>query len=386
MSTASGTGVFDTVAGPDTVDSTAEQLVDWSADLAARSQREQLAEYARPTKPDAGDSHANDPSRTTTIQRRYAQKLRGRFADIATEIRAAVDDRDILGLEDQGDEARVSMSDVLAGFGTPDVAEERYWELLGQERYDAARQMVAQLADFDADELIGREFNFESDARKHEAFMAWLREQQEQGVLEVIARDENTYVRSAYERGYRNATTWVDREDSSPSVSTALNRPVHQDKLELLYERNFEALRGITDDVAREISRTLAEGMAEGTHPTDMARRLTSRVDAIGKTRATTLARTEVMYAHNESLLTTYEDVLGDDTEVEVLTEVSTAGDAHVCDQCSAWEGVTLSIDDARNEGPPFHPRCRCILLPTTNRNSDAVKRIGASTGAAAVG
>jgi len=76
------------------------------------------------------------------------------------------------------------------------------------------------------------------------------------------------------------------------------------------------------------------------------------------------------MYAHNEATLAEYERVLGEDTEVEIGAEVSTAGDSHVCDICSPWDGETMTTEVARREGPPFHPRCRCILLPVADHRS----------------
>jgi hypothetical protein len=100
--------LFDTIVGPSTVSKTSEQLASWTDRLADGEQHpvERLAEdHARPTKPGEADPHANDPSKTTTIQRQYAQKLRGRFDDIRTEIRRGIGDRDVLGLdEDDGDE------------------------------------------------------------------------------------------------------------------------------------------------------------------------------------------------------------------------------------------------------------------------------------------
>ena len=347
-----GVGPWGRVIGPSDVDAYAEQL----------------AEYARPTKPDSGDPHANDPSKTTTTQRKYAQKLRGRFANIRAEIRRGVAERDVLGLSDDDDGEGVTLSDLLGSKPVPDDVTERFVELLADQRYDAAEDLVEQLAsDFDPDDLQGRDFDFERLSRKHEEFMAWLREQQEAGVLDVISRDGNTYVRSAYERGVRNANNWMDVEAPESGLAAALQRPVHQDKLALLYERNFEALRGITDEVSRQISRELAQGLAEGVGPDEMARNLTDRIDKIGRTRATTLARTETMYAHNEATLTQYERVKGSDADVQIQAEVSTAGDTHVCEICAPWDGRVLSIERARSEGPPFHPRCRCVIRPKAN-------------------
>jgi len=365
---------FADVVGPDSAAAATAQLSEWGARLAAGDRGcghdhlsphvEQLAEdYARPTTGD-GDPHANDPSRTTTIQRQYARKLRGRFADIRAEIRRGIGERDVLGIEGDDGEG-LSLSDLLSGQAAVDVPEE-YYELLGEERYDDARDLAEQLADFDPKDLQGRDYSFDRNARKHEQFMEWLRTQQEEGVLEVIERDGNTYVRKAYERGIRNQHGWMDKAADGVDASFAFERPVHQDRLSLLYERNFEALRGITDDVAREISRSLASGMAEGVPPDEMARRLADRLDKIGRTRATTLARTETMYAHNEGAISEAERIAGSDVDLEVQTEVATAGDSHVCEICSPWDGRVLSPEDARSKGPPFHPRCRCVVRTTS--------------------
>jgi SPP1 gp7 family putative phage head morphogenesis protein len=362
------------VAGPSDVDALGEQL---TADA------EQLqGEHAHPTKAGSRDAHANDPSKTTTTQRKYAQKLRGRFANIRAEIRRGVADRDVLGLQEDDDGEGISLSDILAGDNVPADVRERFVELLADQEYGAARDLVEQLAsDFDPEDLVTRDFEFDRLARKHEEFMAWLRAQQEAGVLEVISRDGNTYVRSAYERGVRNANNWMDEAPVDADALSALQRPIHQEKLSLLYERNFEALQGITEDVSREISRELAEGLTEGVSPDKMARRLTDRVDTIGRTRATTLARTEAMYAHNEGTISQYERVLGSDVEVEIQAEVSTAGDQHVCDICGPWDGKTLPLAEARRDGPPFHPRCRCVVRPSTSSSSSSTAQ--ASTPAA---
>jgi len=352
------------VLGPSTIADIQEGL-----DASVDELVEQLEERARPTKPGKGDPHANNPSKTTTIQRKYAQKLRGRFAKIATEVRRGVRDRDVLGLESDNDGQETSASDLLADAGVPEEVRDRLVKLLGAERYDDVKDLGEQLADdYDPDDLVSRDFQFSELSRKHQEFMRWLRAQQAQGVLEVIGREDNPYVRSAYERGWKNAGTWMEPDPVAPDVMAALQRPVHQDKLQLLYSRNFEALQGITEEVSRQISRELASGLAEGVHPDQMASRITDRIDKIGKTRATTLARTEVMYAHNESIITTYERAMGD-VEVDVVAEVSTAQDMHVCEICDPWHGTTMSLEDARSEGPPLHPRCRCVVVPAVEKH-----------------
>lgn len=369
---ASGEAPWSEVLGPSRPDELQEQLAGGdhafqeAADVDVPELAEQLQDAARPTKPSKGDAHANDPSKTTTIQRSYAQKLRGRFNAIKAAINRGVGDRDVLDL-DEGDQepSGSSLADMLA-----EPALDRVVDLLAEQRYGAAVEQLST-GDWDPEDLVGRDFEFERLARKHSQFMEWLRAQQQAGVLEVIERGDNTYIRAAYDRGVRNAHGFME-DPPTADVASVLRRPIHQERLELLFERNYEALLGITDDVARDVSRTLAEGLSEGVGSTEMSRRLRDRVDAIGNTRATTLARTEVMYAHNESTLNEYERWLGLDAEVQVASEVSTAGDAYVCSICTPWEGVVMTLSVARQEGPPFHPRCRCILLPVTKPASSS--------------
>lgn len=285
-----------------------------------------------------------DPTRTTTLRKRYAQKLRGRFAALNTVIRDGIVDRDIFGLSGESLQA--------APIDDP------------------------------------QPFRFETDARKHEEFMTWLRRQLDRGVLRVIERNGNTFIQNAYHSGLQHADSELRKagvDVSEQDIERIFNLPVHQDTVGLLYQRNYEALRGINQEVAKQISQTLSDGFSQGKNPRTIARELTDRVDTIGKTRATTLARTEVINTHSEATLNRYEQ-LGVDG-VTIKAELSTAGDRRVCPLCKAREGKTVTIQEAREETftyeadedeppslsgtyrirPPIHPNCRCAWLPITN-------------------
>lgn len=280
-----------------------------------------------------------DPTRTTTLRRRYAQRLRGRFAAINTEIRAGVRERDIFGLNRE--------TDTLA---TPPPS-----------------------------------FRFATDAEKAEGFREWLDRQLDAEVLQTIGPNRNQFLTEAYRRGLRHAETSLRQAGISVpagGVEAAIVAPLHRDALETLYTRNFRALEGITAEVGTQISRELTDGLQAGIGPRDMARNLTDRVDAIGKTRATVLARTEVINAHAEATLNRYDEL--DVEGVTVRAEWQTAGDARVCPICQALEGRTWTIQEARETRldlsgrvpddvsgasdvpvkPPAHPQCRCALIP----------------------
>lgn len=281
-----------------------------------------------------------DPTRTTSLRQKYAAKLRGKFADINTQIRKGVVDEDVFGLEGE-----------------------------------ALAQPLPT-------------FEYQTDPEKVDGFMEWLRRQQKRGVLEVIQRDGNTYVRSAYSSGIRYADARLNEQGvqvPDQTLQSTFNQPVHRDALQLLYTRNYEALQGITTEVSKQVSDELTQGFAQGWNPNKIARNITDRVDKIGKTRATVMARTEVINAHSTATLNRFEQAGA--SGVTVKAEWSTAGDRRVCPICQALEGNVYTIKEARSSTfrysagddeapslsgeypvkPPAHPQCRCALLPVVN-------------------
>lgn len=280
----------------------------------------------------------NDPTRTTTLRREYGQRLRGGYERVNARIRRGIEGNDAFGLR-SNQELPV--------------------------------------------------FRFERDSDKVDAFMEWLRNEERQEVLTQISRNNNPYIRSAYHRGVTHADYHMNRLGiDTPDAEDIFNAPTHRDTVEHLYTRNFEELQGINSRLNQEISRELTEGFAQGLNPRQMARNLTDRVNKIGKTRATTMARTETIRAHSEASLNRYEE-MGIE-EIGYKAEVSTAGDSNVCPICASLEGRTHSIEDVRTGSftfdpdasvidgtkitssmrgqkrrmPPIHPNCRCALIP----------------------
>lgn len=272
-------------------------------------------------------NNREDPTRTTTIRREYARKLRGQLRSLNARIRDGIVKNDAFGLR-----------------GNQDMPV----------------------------------FRFREDSDKIDEFLAWLEREEQQGVLDVISRNENTYVRTGYHRGLEHAERELQRAgvSTAASVEEIFNRPVHQDTLQSIYTRNFEELQGITSEMNRQISRELTDGFARGVSPTEMARNITDRVDKIGKHRATVMARTETIRAHKEATLNRYERMSVD--RVTIRAELSTAGDDRVCPVCASLEGETFTIKQAREDtftfdgsehpmSPPLHPQCRCALLPVVS-------------------
>lgn len=219
------------------------------------------------------------------------------------------------------------------------------------------------------------DFRFLRSGDKVAAFQEWLKEQQDAGILELTpgvpaARAAETswasvYVRSAYHKGMSRSASQLRKEGVSvaPSwVVDAFTRPFHVDRVGLAYTRVFQELEGITAEMDRQISRTLAQGLSQGTGAVQLAKELNDRVDKIGITRARMMARTEVIRAHAEASLNTYEEagILG----VGIEAEWRTAQDDSVCQECDdAASGGPYNLADARGM-IPLHPNCRCAWVP----------------------
>ena len=306
---------------------------------------------------------SGDPTRTKTVRRTYARRLRGAFGRINAAIREGIVQKDVLGLSNDRLQADVGLT--------------------------AEVDLPPDLSTFDEAERIRR-------------FEDWLDEAMDSEVLEVIDRDGNRFIRRAYERALKDADVNLERAgipvNDVPPVETALQVPVHERRLQALFARNYAELDGITDEVARQVTRELADGISEGVGSREMARRITDRVSTIGKTRATTLARTEVINSYSEATLTRYEEL--DVEEVVIRAEISTAGDNRVCPVCRALEGQTqektLTVQGVREETfrfdpddpdvidslrgeyskkPPLHPQCRCLILPVASSTASAAYR-----------
>lgn len=220
-----------------------------------------------------------------------------------------------------------------------------------------------------------RAFAFARSAQKVDAFMAWLRQQQQELLFEVRQGTRraitgsvlwaDVYIDTAYQRGLASAASNLQGVGVSVSdnwLNSAFFRPVHADSIGLIYTRVYSDLQGITEAMDAQISRVLAQGLAEGRASDSIARDLNDRVDKIGKTRARMLARTEVVNAVSESTLNSYEEAGLEG--VGLQAEFSTSGDEAVCEKCEALAAAgPYTIAKARGL-IPAHPSCRCAWLP----------------------
>lgn len=293
-----------------------------------------------------------DPTRTATIRNAFVKQIQKRFRAFRKSIVEAIVDQDCFAIHPSGG---------IATFQT----------LPGPRAYE-----------------------FLTSEEKIREFMIWLQELIDKGLLTVAeiqqlgtgAREawSNLYIEDSYKRGVMRARTELNR--LNPNIPTlaatggiiaAMANPFHMDRVGLLYIRTFNELKGVTDEMAKLISRILAQGMIDGDGPEVLARKILSAIDGTGtgtlamkdslgrvisaERRAMTIARTEMIRAHHLASIQEYRNwgIIG----VRVKAEWLTAGDNRVCPVCDALQGQLFTLEEIEPM-IPAHPNCRCMALP----------------------
>ncbi len=296
-----------------------------------------------------------DPTRTTSLRNAYARDMNKRFDELIGVIKKAIVDQDCFGLQ----------------------------------KSPMMHQMTPP---------TWRSFDFPNNPEKVAAFMKWLQDQIDRGMLSITEFEQigqsinshwmNKYLNDSYKRGLirareelRKAGYNVPSIEDTGGIAMSMSTPFHIDRLGLVYIRAYNELKGITTMMDTQISRILAQGLADGDGPRLLARKIVSTVngnnadklgvtDTLGrfipaKRRAELIARTETIRAHHLSMVQEYRNWALEG--VIVQAEIATARDSRVCSRCESLEGRLFTLDEVQNL-IPVHPSCRCCILPITNR------------------
>jgi len=284
-----------------------------------------------------------DPTRTTMLRRHFEIEMRRRFRQLSKLVVELVDTLDIFGIKDKKEDRISSIFNIGKG-----------------------------------------EWRFETDPQKVELFKRWLEQNISLGILEVSPKYKNKpwlspYIESAFIKGMMRTYTDVKKKDPSKSLDwykgtqdeflrSSFWAPETTEKLQMMFTRSFDQLKGVTDAISHQLSIILTDGLVNGRSPREIARVMSQTIDSITRKRALVIARTEVIRAHAEGQLLSFER-LGVD-EVGVEAEWMTAGDDKVCELCAALEGMVIPVEDAHGL-LPRHPNCRCAWVPAVRDNKE---------------
>jgi SPP1 gp7 family putative phage head morphogenesis protein len=223
--------------------------------------------------------------------------------------------------------------------------------------------------------VVFNAYQFPTAEARSAAFQAWLQKQVDAELLTVTsegAKWTQKYVGSAYRQGVLRTYADTHKKEKlkgdkwyqggqSAFLADAFGGPEMLSKVRMLATRNFTQLKDVSSTMSSQLDMILADGMANGKGPREIARDMAKRVDGITKKRALVIARTEIIHAHAEGQLDSME-VLGVD-KATAAVEFATAGDDRVCPRCAALEGKEYTIKQAHGV-IPVHPNCRCAWIP----------------------
>jgi SPP1 gp7 family putative phage head morphogenesis protein len=227
------------------------------------------------------------------------------------------------------------------------------------------------------------QFAFRVDPDKISGFMAWLAEEEDAGLLDLVHGEGGMeFIVAASKQATNRAMIEVDKARAArglgawsptgmPSavgalaragqVNAVLNSPIPKRTVEMLYTRAYNELKGVTDAMDQGISRVLAEGLSQGLGPMQIARNMVKQVEDIGIKRARVIARTETIRAFHEQSINTYQAAGA--VGVEVEAEFLATKDDKVCPVCDELSGKVFTLEEARGM-IPVHPNCRCTTVP----------------------
>ena len=132
--------------------------------------------------------------------------------------------------------------------------------------------------------------------------------------------------------------------------------------IKFLNEYGLNEATVINEYTKQKLRDTLVEGLRAGETIEDLASRIRLVYREADISRSTTIARTETIQASNFGALESYRQTDGVVLEWEWLT----AKDELVCPDCEEEDG---DVHDLKDETvPPYHPNCRCTILPVTEK------------------
>lgn len=322
-----------------------------------------------------------DPSRTGLIRRQFYADIKRRMQSVSQAIKKLFLVDNVLGeakqvpfvLTTAVQNAWVEMQANTIRNAVDIVElelEEHYAEEM--EKQKSYEQQNVTVWNFDP-----TTFQFTTTPQKLRMFQQWLKEQVDAGLLAVDGGIKGRpwtakWVESAYRKGMLRAYMDVHKRDKrvklpfyggakSQFLKDAFLQPVPMDSLELLFTRSFEALRGISMDMSIKMGRILADGFVNGYGPKKIARLMTKEISGLTRSRAMLISRTEIIRAHAIGQLDGFQLMGIEVVGVEPEVQISTAGDALVCEKCRGLEGKKFKVKDQRTRSLlPVHPRCRC--------------------------
>lgn len=134
-------------------------------------------------------------------------------------------------------------------------------------------------------------------------------------------------VDSAYEQGTAAAVTNLAAisDEYVRTIASVVTQPAYLDRVAFVRARQFELMRGLTDETRANLADTLARAMQAGENPLAIKKEIQRRV-GVSASRAELIARTEINQAHKRARMAESQDAeerLGIKTKLMWLSALS---------------------------------------------------------------
>lgn len=124
--------------------------------------------------------------------------------------------------------------------------------------------------------------------------------------------------------------------------------------IDALITRNLTLIEGVEEEAKKKIIQALTDGLIKGSGIDSLIDGLLDLGLDFSRSKAETIARTEVMYALNQGAINRYSQ--DGFTHVEWLA----GPDDRCCDECLELDGKIFPINNIPDL--PVHPNCRCTV------------------------
>jgi SPP1 gp7 family putative phage head morphogenesis protein len=176
---------------------------------------------------------------------------------------------------------------------------------------------------------------------------------------EILARMKpiiSRYIGQSFTKGSLKAI--ADLRRARYDVSFAYT-PSDMKAVSMMIDHNLIMVQGMSDDMKKEVMRTLSTGFLEGKSVDKISRAMVERIN-VSKDRAMMIARTETIRSYNQASIERYKSA-----GLEQWRWI-TAMDERACDECMSYDNEIFDNGDSQ---PPAHPNCRCAVAPYIDEN-----------------
>ena len=167
----------------------------------------------------------------------------------------------------------------------------------------------------------------------------------------------NRYSMLFWKRGSAFALRQLKRAGLTLEIPSYL-AVMDEETLTALRAMQLDLVKGMSNNMKKDVAFQMREGLLRGEHPTKIADRITG-VARITKNKATRIARTEATRVFNEAAGDRYKKAGVEKFRWDAI------GDERTCDICSGLDGKIFPMDAMK---PPAHPGCRCTITPVIEK------------------